>query len=342
MDLRNGLRRLAFVLVAAAIVGVSSERIFWYWADDPRDHVVVAAVYAPGVAGVLYLIDRYRLRDLRGLLLVAPVLGYLIEGVITPVMYTGGPFVPFFPAWFAFWHGVLGIVVLLVLFRRWLLQGAWRTLLAAATAMGVFWGTWATTMWLPENLEDPELVADQGGPLQVLGPLDFTLYALAFGLILAAGHWLLGRGLWPTSFRPARATRWAWVALTVGVVVAWTVAIPWALPMFAGYTALQLWAMRRHAAGHDDASMLARLAGPIPARALWPLAALPLAAAVTYAAWWQAVPSATFVRVVMYGIIAAQALAGAAMMVATIRRPVVPADDAAGGEGQRPSTIIAV
>ena len=310
-----------FVLVVAAIVGVSSERMFWYWSTNPLDHWVVAIVYAPAVAGVLWLLSRYQVTGLWGVMLVAPVLGLLVEGVITPVVYSGGPFVPFFPVWFAFWHGVLGIVVLVYLFRRWLVADHRRPLLAASVAMGAFWGTWAMTMTLPENVADPELVADNGGPLHVLGPNEFALYALAFSAILVAAHALLGFGLWMRSFEPHALTRWIWLLATGAAVTAWTFAIPWAAPMFVAYVGLQVWALRRHARSASGPTALEELDGRVRPVSLAPIGALPAVAAFTYTIWWNVGPPEDVIRYgFMYGTIFVQAAVGAVLMFVSIRR----------------------
>ena len=313
MQLRAGVHRLLFVFTVAAVVGVSSERMFWYWASAPVDHLVVAMVYAPAVAGCLWFVDRYRARGLWGLVLVAPLLGYFVEGVVTPVVYAGGP-VPFFPVWFAAWHGMLGLGILLFGLRHLLLARRTAALWGLSIGLGVFWGVWSTTMWLPENVNDPELIADAGAPLTLLGPADFALYAASFTAILAGCHWLLGR-IWLTEFVPSRATVWIWIALTGAAVIGWSVAIPWAAPMFVAGVALQQWGLRRHAR-HGRPSLLAELDGRVAAPALLPLVAIPLAAAAVYALAWELEPAEGLVRYgAMYGVIALQTVVGAVLLV---------------------------
>lgn len=313
MQLRAGLHRLLFVVLAAAIVGVSSERMFWYWATNPLDHLVVAMVYAPAIAGCLWFVDRYRVRGLCGLVLVAPLMGYFVEGVITPVVYSGGP-IPFFPVWFAVWHGVLGVGLMLFGIRWLLLARRTNALWGVAASLGAFWGLWSTTMWLPENVEDPELIAGAGGPLEILGPLDFGVYAASFSAILAAAHWLIG-WVWLSEFRPTRAMVWVWIAVTGAAVIGWSVVLPWAAPMFVGGVALQQWGLRRHAVGNDR-SLLAELHGPVAPAALVPLVAMPLAATAVYAVAWELQPAEDLVRYgAMYGVIGVQTLVGAVMIV---------------------------
>ena len=323
-SLSAGLIRLRFVLIVAAVVGIGSERMFWYWASAPLDHLVVTVVYAPAVAGVLWLLTRYEVRDLIGLMLVAPVVGYLVEGVITPVLYSGGPFIPFFPVWFAAWHGGLSFLVLVVGLRHLLVAGAARTVAVGSLAVGVFWGAWSITMTLPENRYDPELVADHGGQLNLLDPFAFALYALWGTAVLVTAHLAMGRGWWLPAVTPSAPTRWLWLVVVGVVVVAWTAVLPWAAPMFVVYLGLQVVALRRWRSIASPSiagpTVLERLQGPVVGRALVPLALLPLAASITYASLWAAELPELWIRVFMYATIATQTLVGGVAMVVSLRR----------------------
>jgi hypothetical protein len=100
------------------------------------------------------------------------------------------------------------------------------------------------------------------------------------------------------------------------------VALPWALPMFGAYAGLQVVALRRHSArvpaGRPD--LFAQLAEPVRLRALLPLVLMAPTAALTYAGLWQLDPSDAVLRVLMYSIIALQAIAGAVITVRALPR----------------------
>jgi hypothetical protein len=280
-------------------------------------------VYGFALAGALALIDRYDVGDVWGLILVSMVVGFMVEGVVTPVTYTGGPFVPFFPVWFSAWHGFMSIMLLLLAFRRWMLADARSTLLISSAGLGAFWGLWSLTLALPENAEDPELIEMEGGPLHVLNDIEFAGYALWVTAAVALAHYLLGRGAWMTTFRPGRISSIIWLAITAILIGVWTVAIPWAAPMFAVYVGGVVYVLRRRhtraqAAGLATTSVLAELAGPVRAVSLLPLIAMPIAAAAVYSAGRIVDPSDLALRVLMYGTIVIQALAATIATVMAI------------------------
>lgn len=317
--LTAGAHRTAFLLVSGAIVGISSERFFWYWETDPVDHWVIALYYGLAAAAVLWVIQRYRVNSLSSLVLAAPIFAYMVEGVITPILYSGGPFVPFFPAWFSFWHGFMSLVGLWYLLHLWLIQGRTRTITLASAAMGLFWGMWSITMLLPENVNDPELIEDSG-PLELLNPAAFARYAISFALILAAMHWLWGRAVKPTAFEPSRWGKRLYVVAVAAILIAWTVAIPWALPMFVVYVALQIWVLRRHALGASGPGLLEQLSGRVQSRHLLALAPLPLVAATTYALLWELQPHMGLIRGFMFTVIFVQFGIGAYLLIKLGRR----------------------
>ncbi len=314
----NTLRLLAFAMVAAVISTVASERLFWFWTRHLRQHGEVALFYTVAVLVTFWAIGRYGVNGWWSLLLATPLYAYVTEGVITPVMYTGGPFVPFFPLWFSFWHGILAMALVVFAIRRWLLDRAYRALSTAAVGFGAFWGLWASTLRLPENLEDPELLAEHA-ELVVLEPAEFGIYVATFTAVLAAGHWALGF-LWPAEFSPGR-----WMTRIFGFIVVawaamWSVVVPWALPMFLAYGGLQLWGLRRHRAQVRGPDLFAQLQGRVQIRTLWPLGLIVPAAWATYGTLWLIDPSVLTLQWVFYGSIAIQTIAGAALGLTAFRR----------------------
>ncbi|MEM9606628.1 MAG: hypothetical protein AAGA99_04340 [Actinomycetota bacterium] len=325
---RAGVRRLAFVLVSATIMAIVSERMYWYWDPGPADMAVVVGYYAVAVGTTLWTIDPFRVRSTPAMVMVAVIYGMIVEGILTPVAYSGGP-LPIFPAYFTGWHGLLGVVVVWWLLHRWLLDGRRRSIALASGALGVLWGVWAFTSVLPENVQDPELI-EHSGTLELLGPGAFTLYAFGYTALLALAHWLWGR-LGPVdSFRPSRPVRWLAVAAMAAMLIAYTVGLPWAAPMFAVFVGGAVWFLRREAARHDEPSVLADLVGPVRARHLPAMLPLPVLASAIYAASWWLEPEEAVVRLVMWVVIAATTLVGGGAVAwaagRTLHAPASPAE----------------
>lgn len=314
-----GVQRLVLVVAMASTAAVGSERMFWFWAPGLTDHLIVTAVYTLPIAVSLWVVARYRVSSWWSLMLVTPIYALVTEGALTPVVYTGGPFVPVFPAWFAAWHGLLALGVLVFGLRHLLLRRRIALLATVAAATGVFWGVWSATLWLPENVDDPDLIADHGGPLHVLDPVEFGRYAITFTVILALGQWLMGC-VWPTRFEPARPTRWFVATLVAGMVAFWTIAVPWALPMFAAYAALQWWGLRRHARTASGPDLFEHLAGPTPVSGLLALAPMAVTAGASYWVLWSIDPAPVVLRTIMWTTIALQGVAGFVVAVVALRR----------------------
>lgn len=314
-----GVRRALFVYLVALVAAVVCERMFWFWAPGLGEHLAVAAFYALPASILVWAIARYRVTSWWSLMLALPLFSLVTEGVITPVVYSGGPLVPVFPAWFAAWHGVMGAGLLVFGVRWMLVEGRHRLLAMTSAGLGLFWGLWSTTLWLPENRNDPDLIEIEGGPLHVLEPAAFTQYAVTFTLVTIVGHVLLAR-LWPTSFEPSSVTVRAVAAVTLAWAAMWTVVVPWALPMFIAYAWLQRWGLRRHERAAAGPGLLERLSGPVRPGGYLALVPMAPVAAATYAIAWQAELSLPAARTIMWSTIAVQGVVGAALMVMSLRR----------------------
>lgn len=320
------LRSIAFVYLAAMIMVIGSERFFWYWSTSVTAQAEGALFYSAATAAGLALMRRYHVTDWWSLLLVTPVIAFVVEGVITPVIYSAGP-IPFFPAWFSFWHGVLAFMGLVFGLRHLVLhRPRWMTALAAA-GLGLFWGLWSITLLLPENVNDEELMPHHGGSLQILDPAEFAVYAGVMTAVLLAAHAVIGF-VWPKVGRSSGRT--GRLDLREGLVAAvclffagaWTISVPWALPMLLAYCWVQIKGLRWHRSSTtpDTSSLLDRLQGRPGFGALAPLALMAPAAALTYQLLWSASLSDTAIRVIMYGTIVVQALAGAVLVVMALLR----------------------
>ena len=207
--LHPALGRVAFALLAAAVLLVFSEKLFWY-VTGYSFHELLLGYFFPAFV-LLWVVDFFRVRRPAPLFLAAAVFGFVAEGMLTNTLYEGGPLALFSASWTPLaWHAPLSVVFGWWWLRRELVVGRARRVALGCAAVGVLWGLWAMAWWLPENAADPALLAE-GARLGRWPVSDFALHAFTFTGLLALAHGLLGHGGWRPAFRPS------WVE---GVVVA--------------------------------------------------------------------------------------------------------------------------
>lgn len=100
--------RLLFVILSTATMVFFSEKAYWY----PQGYALGELIlfYAFPVYACFWAIAHFRVRRLPALILVAALYAFLVEGVITPVIYEAGLFDPIMPAYFIGWHGLLAVI----------------------------------------------------------------------------------------------------------------------------------------------------------------------------------------------------------------------------------------
>lgn len=186
-------KRWGFVLTLTAVAVFFSEKAYWY----PQGFVIVELTlfYAIPVAATLWAITQFGSERFSQVVLLSALFAFLVEGVLTPVIFEGGLLDPFMPAYFVGWHGLLSIALGWFGLRRWLIAGSWSKLLLSATLLGSFWGLWSLTYWLPEQMAEWQALADAGEP--VLGETRwsvawFALYAFTFTGMLIVSHGVWG------------------------------------------------------------------------------------------------------------------------------------------------------
>lgn len=308
---------LSFVFLSALIAVTASERVYWYWGfagADPADVALgtleVALLYSVPMAVALWAMARTPVRRLHQLVLASAIFAFVVEGVLTAEIFQAGPIDPIFPAMFVGWHGLLAMVGFWYLTRRWLIERRRRLLGTASVAMGVLWGLWATTSWLPGNLAD----AAPNETRIVADPTTFALYAAWVGAVFIAGHWLLGR-VWRPQFNPGRVSTVALAAVMIGLHALVFIAVPWAPFKLAALLGFVAWALIRSRRGCEGPTILEQLDGRIRWREAVLLALMPATAAATYAAAWAAAVPDGVIEVVFAALVAVQVLAGAAAFV---------------------------
>ena len=271
----------AFVYLTSIIVVMGSERVYWYWAGLTAGSVLeMAAFYVVPVAVAVWILALVPARRFHQVVLGGAVFAFVVEGVLTPIIYADGP-LPVLASLFVGWHGMVAFVGMWYLTRRWLLAGYTHLVMRASSAFGTLWGVWAFVA----AFGDPEL---PGGTGDVLSPGQFTVYALGVGVVFVAAHWLIGF-VWPEEWKPGRASTWI-----VGIVavtyfaVAVLFAVPWAPAKLGILLGGTYWLMCRAPDGvqANGPTVLDRLSGTISLTSTAPILVAPLMASIAYGAMW--------------------------------------------------------
>jgi hypothetical protein len=279
--MQSFFNRLLFAALSAAILVVFSEKVYWYIQGYGFLELLLYYFFPTYV--FLWAIEAFRVRRWAPLFLAAALYGFLVEGVLTPVLYEDGLLGLFHVSYTSLaWHALVSVLFGWYWLRRLLIQGDDRRIMLWSAVFGLFWGLWSLAYWLPENLDDAELLAE--GFILGKWPVGaFAIYALLFTAALAISHLALARGYWQASFKPSRyEIGAAWLAIIAYFIVEVVLAVPFApvkLGALLALVFLPLWMNRqREPAG----SLLAELAKPVAEKKVVLLFVMPLAAIVVY------------------------------------------------------------
>lgn len=306
--MKNIIYRLLFVGLSTVITVFFSEKVYWYVQGYVLWELVL--YYAFPVFACLWTIEYFRVRRLAALVLVAALYAFLIEGVLTPVMYEAGLFNPLLPAYFIGWHGLLSFIFGWYIIRKWLLHGYWRRILVVGFIFGLFWGVWSLIYWLPETFE--EWAKPGRWPA-----IDFAVYVFTFTLTLMLGHWLLGRGVWPREFRPSKIEKW-FVSVILVAIFALTVfpVLPMAIFKLLALMGVVFLALRANRLREQNETIFVELTGPVKGVHVLTLLSMPVAATLVYVSAVIYQPSEDVIRsLLLEGIPFFQTIVGAGLFL---------------------------
>ncbi len=311
-------RSVAFVMLTSAVVVVASEKMFWYTGAYRAGPLIeLTLFYSLAVMPLLYAMGRYEVDTTGRLVLAAGIFAMVTEGVITPVVYSDGPFpVMFF--YFLGWHGLLSVVFLWYTVHRWALHGRRRSLALWSGLLGLAWGLWSTNYWRPVTIAEQAAENREEAGFWEIGQWSvpkFALFAFGFTALVISCHWLLGF-VWPRDWKPSRAwTIFVAVAL-VAYLGLWTVAIPYAPLKFAAFVGLLVWLLHRSRPQLDSATtLLAANAGRVRLVDLLPLVSMPAGAVVMYALMADLDAADPALDLIYQSLVVITALAGAVAAV---------------------------
>ena len=295
--MQSFFNRLLFAALTAAVLVVFSEKIYWYIQGYGFLELLLFYFFPTYV--FLWAIEAFRVRRWAPLFLAAALFGFLVEGVLAPVLYEDGLLGLFHVSYTSLaWHALLSVLFGWYWLRRLLIQGNDRRIIIWSLIFGLFWGLWSLVYWLPENLNDAALLAE-GFTLGKWQVGAFAIHALLFTAVLAISHLALVRGYWQASFKPSRYEIGAvWLAIIAYFIVNVALAIPFApvkLAVLLALVFLPLWANRQR---QPEGSLLVDLAKPVVEKKVVLLFVMPLVATAVYGLAFFLQPDEDVIRLV--------------------------------------------
>ncbi len=313
--INNWAKGFAFIFLSSLLVVTASERVYWYLGGVGfEQNIVIALFYMIPTLALLWVVGSGGSTQLHQMILAGAVFGFVVEGVLTTVVYEDGP-LPIMAALFVGWHGLLSVVAFWFLARKWLLERRRGRLAIGAALVGLYWGIWSIAYLAPDALSDFE------EDFAVMEPSEFALYALVVGAVFAAAHWLIGY-VWPQQWRPGVWGRRGIVALLVAyAALAVLPTVPWAPIKFAILVGGSLWLLRRSREREPgQPSAIASLQGQVALLDTTVLLIGPLVAAAAYASVWSLEPSAETAESIFTLFSMSQMIAGLIAFVWAARR----------------------
>lgn len=236
--MHNWPKRL-LVIPAFGAVLVSFSEFWFYPVTEEVSHVGILVAY--GLLGYLFLVvlERFRVSNWAGFIVASALLGFLIEGVPVPVVYSAPPFTI---VWTSMaWHGLLTLFVGWVAFKHVMLKGSPWQVIAFGSVLGMGLGLWNSYMW--HAVED-ESTGSVSFDWEMSG--EFAKQCLTGYGLFVSGHAVFER-VWGCRFG---ASRWEHVALwflcaTVAGLVALASGLGHFFPILPCLVGLCLWALQR-------------------------------------------------------------------------------------------------
>lgn len=273
--IRRHASNLFFIVIATVPMVIVSENMFYYIAEPIWSNIFW---YAFAAASAFWAIEHFSIRRVVPLFLAGAIFGWVVEGVLVPLIYGH----PLFISWTPLaWHAPLSFMLLWYYFRKWSLENAWLKILITSSLLGLFWATWAIVLWLPPGfVPEGGEIADQ----LILTSGEFTLYAFTYGLTVIAAHLLLGF-FWPKQYKPGKIFNVLVAVCVFGYFILNIVilsGIIWA-PLYLGILFFILWiALKKNKQNEIGPSAFADLEGHAKVPSLIAMATLPIVASLTY------------------------------------------------------------
>lgn len=310
------IKRWGFLLSSTSVMVYFSEKMYWYVQGYSYLELILFYLFAS--YSVFWAIDHFKVNDVWGLVLAGVLYPLFVEGVFTGIItadITG-----IMLSYFVGWHTTLAVLLGWFWHRKLLIEHRARTIALSSVLLGLLLGFWATTFWLPENVNDLELSPENGFNPGKWSLIDYSLLQLYLGAIYVISHFVLSR-VWVEEFRPSKWENYSILVIillfSLIQVLSYSFFILWLILLYA----IILVSLRKYSQGRSEGTVLEQLAGDVRLRDILPLFLINVSAIAAYA-FVDAIelPEEVIRELFLNGIVAIQVMYGAGILLFSIIR----------------------
>lgn len=186
IELLKTIGHRLLILSAFGAITVSVSEFWFYQVSEDVDHIGILIVY--GLLGYLFLnaIEKFHIESSAGFWVAASLLGFLIEGVAVPVVYSSPPFSILWTS--LAWHALITVGIGWFLFKRVMTYNNIALAILMNALFGLSLGIWNSYMW---NAQE----ADDNGQITFIwqNPDAFILQFLVGYVMFVLGHVIFER-----------------------------------------------------------------------------------------------------------------------------------------------------
>ena len=229
-------------------------------------------------------------------------------------------------SYFVGWHTAFAVLIGWFWHRKLLIEHKTGIIVASSVILGFILGLWATTFWLPENLNDPDLSPKNGFHPGKWSVLDYSMLQLYLGAIYVLSHIILSK-IWINEFHPSKWENYVVLAVItmfiLGQALAYSIFVLYLIFLYA----IVLLSLHRYSIGKDNGTIIEQLQGHVRIRDALALFLINFSALAAYALVDAfKLPEETIREIFLNGISGIQVIYGAAILLFSLIRPWIRND----------------
>ncbi len=310
-------KRWGFILASTSVMVFFSEKMYWY--VQGYSYLELIFFYLFATYSVFWAVNHFKVDDFWGLALAGILYPLFVEGAFTGIII--GDLTGIMLSYFVGWHTTLAVLVGWFWHRKLLIEHKTGVIVASSILLGFLLGLWATTFWLPENINDPELSPQNGFHIGKWSLFDYSLLQLYLGAIYVLSHFLLSK-VWIHEFRPSKWENYFVLAVILLFVLGQALTYSFFVLFLIFIYAIVILSIRRYSEEKNNETIFEKLQGQVFLRDVLALLLINVSAIVAYALVDAIhLPEGMIRELFLHGIVAIQVVYGAGVLLFSLINP---------------------